>query len=216
MNCENARNLLALRAGGDLPGSDVARLSGHLEACSGCRALGDELTASVAWVRDSTAPPVAVEEYAAIRRDVWRRIEAGGERPRSPLAGRLVLTAAGLFAAALAAVILDRRAPRESRTVVAAPPAATAAARAVGPSPALAEAPSVPAPAHVVTAGPVRAAASILRRPAGRRSPAVSGESAVERIEFRTANPNVRIIWLVRKGEEKSSSRAAGRLEEVS
>jgi hypothetical protein len=38
----------------------------------------------------------------------------------------------------------------------------------------------------------------------------------VDRIEFRTANPNVRIIWLVRKGEDKSSSLKAGRIEEVS
>jgi hypothetical protein len=66
-----------------------------------------------------------------------------------------------------------------------------------------------------VTAPAVQVAASIPRH-RSRRPPAVSGESAVERIEFRTGNPNVRIIWLVKKGEEKSSSFGAGRIEEVS
>jgi hypothetical protein len=212
MKCKEAGTLLALRAGGDLPERDLERLGAHLESCAGCRPLGEELAASFAWTKAFGAPPVSEADYAAMRREVWRRIEAGGAKPAAPFAGRrLVLTAAGLFAAALAAVLLVRRAPRESTTVAAVlPPAAVAAA----PSPAREEAP-VSAPAPLLTA-PARVAASNSRPRVRPRPPAVSGESAVERIEFRTANPNVRIIWLVKKGEEKSSSIEAGRIEEVS
>jgi hypothetical protein len=216
MKCEEAWTLLALRAGGDLPERDLERLGAHLESCAGCRPLGEELAASFAWTKAFGAPPVSEADYAAMRREVWRRIEAGGAKPAAPFAGRrLVLTAAGLFAAALAAVLLVRRAPRESTQVAAVlPPAAVAAGRP-SPAPAREEASVSAAPAPLVTA-PARVTASNSRSRVRPRPPAVSGESAVERIEFRTANPNVRIIWLVKKGEEKSSSIEAGRIEEVS
>lgn len=215
MKCEEAGTLLALRAGGDLLEKDLERLTTHLESCAGCRPLGEELAASFAWTKAPAAPLVSEADYAAMRREVWRRIEAGGAKSAAPFAGgRLVLTAAGLFAAALAAVLLVRRTPRESTPVAAVRPSATAAA-APSPGREEASAAATPAPAPLVTA-PVRVAASNSRPRVRPRPPAVSGESAVERIEFRTANPNVRIIWLVKKGEEKSSSLEAGRIEEVS
>jgi hypothetical protein len=48
-------------------------------------------------------------------------------------------------------------------------------------------------------------------RPAGR-----GAESSVVRIEFQTANPDVRIIWLVKKGEAAPAAVTAGRNQEVS
>jgi hypothetical protein len=59
---------------------------------------------------------------------------------------------------------------------------------------------------------PVPAKARPLRARAGRHTGAVPSE--VVKIEFQTANPDVRIIWLVKKGAETPS--AAGRNQEVS
>jgi hypothetical protein len=217
MNCEKSAVLLALRSGGDLPAKDARALATHVETCEACHKLGDELAESLAWMRTSAAPPASEADYAGIRREVWQRIEAGKPKSHGQFGRRLVLTAAGLFAAALAAVLLVRRAPEDPSTVASAPPPATlgAAAAVQSPAPASVETPAVFAPSPPATE-PSRVAASLPRDRVRPRPPGSSGESRVERIEFRTANPNVRIIWLVKKGEEKSSSLGAGPLEEAS
>jgi len=213
MRCEKARKLLALESGGDLPGARDRALASHLEVCRRCRAFSEELALAVAWMRSAAEPVISEADYAAMRREVWRRIESGrGARSSSFGAGRLVLAAAGLLAAVLSLFLLARKSPQESpvasaRPAVVEPPPAP-------PNPTVSSAGPAPSPAHA--AEPVRVAVSRPPRSARRRPVAPAGDSAVERIEFRTANPNVRIIWLVRKGEEKSSSMPAGRTEEVS
>ena len=220
MTCEKARRLLALRSGGDLPGGREAQVSAHLAGCEPCRSLALDLGRSAAWTKEAVPPPLTDTAYAEMRREVWRRIESGQARPKAGMIGRLAWAAAGIFAAALAAFLLVPR-PRQGSAVVARRPPAIRPRATPATQPAVSPIPEAPAAASAAASAtspePFRVAAvSRPRRPARQRSSAAAGDSPVERIEFRTANPNVRIIWLVRKGEEKSSSNAAGRIEEVS
>jgi anti-sigma factor RsiW len=207
VNCELARKLLPLHAGGDLPEKDSLVVAEHAAQCPDCRALSEDLSRSLAWLRSTGAPSVSESDYTEVRRSVWRRIEEGKpELPGFfPDRSRLLVAGAALFAAVLAGLLLVRR-----------PPDKTITARRE-PSPAPSTPLSVSAPdAPLAKPSPVQvAAASPPSRVRHHRS--VRGEpSGVDRIEFRTANPNVRIIWLVRKGGEKSSSLPAGRNQEVS
>jgi anti-sigma factor RsiW len=210
MTCARARKLLALYAGGDLSEEKAREISRHVEGCPDCRALERELARSVGWLRLGSTPPVAETEYAELRRQVWKRIEAGGRKSSPAPVGRarMTLAAAGVLAAAAAALLLTGR-PRESRLASAppvAPPASTVAAE-----PAVVAQTVSPAPD-----APIAVAAAVPRQHARRSRLSPETNSAVDRIEFRTANPNVRIIWLVKKGEEKSSALDAGRNQEVS
>jgi hypothetical protein len=153
------------------------------------------------WLR-SERPPFTDEDRAAMRRAVWREIEArrqleGGFRP-----ARLVLAGTALLAAVLVAVLWLR------------PPVI---------------APVVPAFA-AVTKDPATVAEAVQRQPAqesprppaiGRARPHVrprrtEPEAVPVRIEFQTANPEVRIIWLVKKGEAAPTTPSSSRHQEVS
>ena len=226
MNCDRARKLLPLFAGEDLDAKDSGAVEEHVARCPECRAFSEELSGSLAWLRSAGAPPASEAEYAEMRRRVWRRVgERGSAAQPAFLQWRKAAFAAAVVLTAIVGTFLFyRRAPRETAIVAAtslAPNIPTPAAvlpggRGAAPSPLPydTEAGGLPAPRvesppaeHVATNSPGRV----------RRQRSVRGESAgVDRIEFRTANPNVRIIWLVRKGEDKSSSLKAGRIEEVS
>ena len=216
MTCERAQRLLALQSGGDLPGGRERKVAAHLEGCEACRSFSGELEQSAAWIREAAPPSVSEASYAEMRREVWRRIESGQANAGARRIGRIAWAAATVATAALAAFLLAPKAPRES-AVPSSRPGDMASLPTRAAAPVVSPAPEA-APASAAEASPaaVRVAAGHPQRPLRRRPSAPAAESAVDRIEFRTANPNVRIIWLVRKGEEKSSSRAAGRIEEVS
>jgi hypothetical protein len=161
------------------------------------------------WLR-SEPPPFTQEDFAAMRRGVWREIE---EQKRARVAfrpGRFVF--AGALCAAAAVALLWLR-PSAEGPFVAPPafdgvPAISAEAAALGRSdlggsrtPFAAAAPSSSAPR---------------RWRAGARPGAVPADDAPVKIEFQTANPDVRIIWLVKKDEAPPRSISAGRKEEVS
>lgn len=154
------------------------------------------------WLR-SERPSFAEEDFAAMRRGVWRAIETRRRPEGAFRPGRLLFAGGALLAAALVAMLWLRprseslEAVASARTPVpAAPPAAAdtpASQRLVG---------DVPAP----TAARRRLPA---RRPRG-------FEGAPVKIEFQTPNPDVRIIWLVKKDEAPPRTISAGRKEEVS
>lgn len=164
------------------------------------------------WLR-SERPPFGEEDRAAMRRAVWREIEAQGRAPRGFVfrfrTTRIALAGAGaLLAAVLAAVLWLRPIP----VAPDGPAAAT-----VLPDPAKRPAPA-PAPEAVQRES---VEASLAPPATGRSRPSLrtrrtEPRGVPVRIEFQTANPEVRIIWFVKKGEAAPRLLPAGHQQEVS
>ncbi len=207
MTCRKVEKALPLFVGRDLDPARMSEVAAHLAACERCLGLHAELAAGRAFLEASPAAPISEADYAALRRAVWSRIETGVVSPAGGLAGRLILASGGLVAVALAAILVPHARPELPR-------AADRTGSVPGEEPAVAalpatpreEPPRQPVPATSVGDRPRKAA-----RLAGR-----GPESSVVRIEFQTANPNVRIIWLVKKGEAAPAAAPAGRNQEVS
>lgn len=205
MKCASVGKALPLFIGRDLDAASMREISAHLATCGGCRMAETSLRRSREWLESAPPPPMDESDFAAIRRGVRRRIEANGDAgPRDRRrAGGLAL--AGVLAAALLAVVFFLRPaseiPRPAAAghspvaVLAAPPSSSRAAE------------NLPAPA------PRRAIRQVSR--ARIRLPAPAARPGIVKIEFQTANPDVRIIWLV-KGGDAVPSAAAGRNQEVS
>ncbi|HYR46146.1 MAG TPA: zf-HC2 domain-containing protein [Thermoanaerobaculia bacterium] len=208
MTCRRVEKALPPFVGRDLDPSRMASVAAHLAACERCRSLQVELAGSRAWLEASPAPPIPQADYATMRRAVWHRIETGAGKHASGRAGRLVLASAGILAVAFAAILVFRarleipRAPGRAASA----PHEEAAAVAAPPARSLEEPSSPSAPVQFARHSPRKPV-----RPAGR-----GAESSVVRIEFTTANPDVRIIWLVKKGEAAPAAAPAGRNQEVS
>lgn len=206
MTCRKMERALPLFVGRDLDPARMSQVAAHLAACERCRGLHEELAAGRAFLEASPAAPLSEADYADLRRAVWIRIETGVGRPTRGRLGRLILASAGVMAVALAAILVLHR-PEHPQA-----PGRTGAA--FREEPAVAALPAAPreeppAPPEPVTAGgytPRKAVRTAARGP----------ESRVVRIEFQTANPDVRIIWLVKKGETAPAAAPAGRNQEVS
>jgi hypothetical protein len=153
------------------------------------------------WLR-SEQPPFSEEDRAVMRRGVWREIEARAAAQGAFRPARLVFAGAAVLAAVLVAVLWLR--PLPGAPVVPALAAVTTSAApvvaAVQRLP-VEDSPRPPAAAHVRT----------YARPRRREA-----EGVPVRIEFQTANPEVRIIWLVKKGEAAPRPFSSGRHQEVS
>jgi hypothetical protein len=207
MTCRKVEKALPLFVGRDLGPARMAAVAAHLAGCERCRGLQAELAAGRAFLEASPAPPLLPEDYAAMRRAVWSRIETGAGSLAGGRAGRLILASAGILAVAFSAILVLR-----ARLEIPRAPGGTAAAGreepAVAALPAIAREEPHPSPAPAASGrdNPLKAV-----RHAGR-----GPESSVVRIEFQTANPDVRIIWLVKKGEAAPAAVPAGRNQEVS
>jgi hypothetical protein len=211
MKCAKVSKDLPLLAGGDLGERKKLLVRAHLEACGECRALHEELLRSRAWRAATLAPRFEEAEAAELRQAVWREIRASGHGAGAPAgrgAGAAFWRAAGVAAALLigfAAAIQIRPGRGASRVSPpdSIPPRATAVALATPPR---LERPVAREPASETP--PLSRA-----RGGGRSARAVTPD--LVRIEFQTANPDVRIIWLVKKDAE-SPSATPGRHQEVS
>ena len=214
MTCERSEKLLALPDEGAVSPRHARRLAAHLQGCGRCRSLQRELARSRQWIESAPSPPLADEDFAAVRRGVWREIETRGldSRGGASTSRSLGLAAAGLAAMALGTIWLARRAPEPASPSPVAPAVAPlVAAVPEPPSAGASERPAAPAVASsAVSPAPVERVAR-----AARRRAAPAREPGFSRIEFRTANPNVRVIWLVEKGRGVSSAPPAGRNQEV-
>ena len=206
MTCARMEKTLPLFVGRDLDPARMSEVAAHLLSCEHCRGLHAELAAGRAFLEASPSEPLSEADYADLRRAVWRRIEADSGRPARGGLGRLVLATAGLAAVALAAILVVHARPQVPR----APGQTPAALRKELPVAALPEAPReeppAPSPARSVGDPPRKAV----------RMAARGTESHVVRIEFQTANPDVRIIWLVKKRETAPAAAPASRNQEVS
>lgn len=211
MTCETVRRKLPLFVGDDLEAAARRPVAAHLETCDVCRAIEQELAASRQWLESVSATPFSESDYATMRQAVWRRIEGRGLEAGTGGFRRLAVAATGILAAVIAAVFLLHapveapRAPVRARAAVTEEPAVAAA-------PARAEEKSIPDIGGTPSVKTVRSRQPHLATRAARPD----AESSVARIEFQTANPHVRIIWLVNKGEAAPATRPASRNEEVS
>jgi len=126
--------------------------------------------------------PLNDDDFAAIRRNVMTAMAARNERRLFPIVMRYAIAAAVIVAIGIALV------PRHASK----PAAATPPKRSV----VIASAPA-PAPAPIVT--PVTSQPPIARvahRPRQHRAPHIELAHQNIRVEFRTSDPDVRIIWI--------------------
>jgi hypothetical protein len=204
MTCRKVEKALPLFVGG-LDPARMSEVAAHLAARERCRGLHAELAAGRAFLEVSPARPLRGGLRRAAPRVGAGSRRTAGIRPRSR--GRLILASAGPWpwpsrrSSSCTPGPRSRRAPGRTGAAPREEPAVAAlpAASREEPLP-------TPAPALSVAASPRKA-----NQPA-RRGP----ESRVVRIEFQTANPDVRIIWLVKKGEAAPAAAPAGRNQEVS
>ncbi len=204
MNCRRAVRLLCLDAGGNLEPRRRPAAAEHLASCAACRSFRGDLEAALAAARSWEFPESQIggEE---LRRSVWREIRKERARKRAfgALGFRSLITAAAAAAcAALLVSLLSRRTARETVSVVSLP----------APSPIA----SSPAPSPF-TATSQRNTSIVYSRALSRPRRIPSAESGITRIEFRTPDPQVRIIWLLgREASEPSRVPPSGPKQEVS
>ena len=208
MKCSGVERILTRFVGEELEGRRKREIEDHLVGCERCRLLQEDLQGSRAWIGSIRAPSLGEAESVELRRGVWREIESRGLRAGGafPRYRRLaVSSAAGLLLTVLMGLaVLSKGRPGR----VASPPSAGLPA---APREAVAAA-APPEPFEKSAPAPDSVTARFPRARGGRHPAAVPSD--VVKIEFQTANPDVRIIWLVKKGAETPS--AAGRNQEVS
>ena len=125
--------------------------------------------------------PLTDDDFAAIRRNVMSTIAAHNERRFFPIVMRFAIAAAVIVAVGIALV------PHRTSTPAAAAP--------TKPTVVIASVPAPPAP----VVAPVTAQPPIVRiahRPRQHRAPHSELAQQNIRVEFRTSDPDVRIIWI--------------------
>jgi hypothetical protein len=127
--------------------------------------------------------PLDDDDFAAIRRNVMSTIAARNERRLFPIVMRFAIAAAVIVAIGLA--LVSRRA---------ATPVATAIKTTKHPE---AIASTAPAPVPVPEPAPIVApVARVVHRPRQHRAAHIELAHQNIRVEFRTSDPDIRIIWI--------------------
>jgi anti-sigma factor RsiW len=210
MRCDEIEKLVPLYVEGDLPARRAERVRRHVEGCAACRSLLDGFRSSQRWLHGARAPEVGGAALEALRRTVWRRIEA--EPPRSaawreieriwagmrrwvaqPTMATLALFVVVTGSFALSRVTATSSAGRPGHTRWTTAPASDGAGSAGAPAGRAAgearpEAPSEPMLAQ---------ASADLGGDGAERDPTSDEPGADDslRIEIQTRDPDVRIIW---------------------
>ena len=166
---------------GDLAAAELAAVDRHLADCPACRAAAESLRTSQTWLREALAPPFDARDHDAFRRRVMDQIRAESRAPSRRLNPRPALLAACAAALLVATLTWRRERPTSGRP-------APMAALQPNPEPA----PEAPSPARAEPTGTAPRPA----RPRMATAPADSPPEAPTRIEFQTADPTIRIIWL--------------------
>jgi len=187
---------LPLWVGGDLDAAGLAAVNRHLDQCAECRSAAQDLRVSQDLLREAATSPFEVSDRERLRRQVMAQVRAEpAAKPVRRLIPRSALLAAGA-ASLLLATLLWRQSPA---VAVPQPTAAPGAPQhPPQPSPTMAVR-QVPPPLHT-------------RRPAA-SPPETPSPGGPARIEFQTADPTIRIIWLA---QSKSLPDTTPSLEEKS
>jgi hypothetical protein len=180
-------DLLPLWVEGDLNGTEQAAVDSHLAVCPACRSAAEQLKTSQAWLREAMAAPFDASDQGRLRRRVMDQIRT--EIPAKPV--RRLTVRPALLAACAATLLVATLVWRRGR-------GDDGGAPLLLPSP-LPEVVQPPTPPDPPSNRVDRQTAS-LHHPRGRPAskpdlePTPQGEPT--RIEFQTADPNIRIIWL--------------------
>lgn len=191
MNSPHVLEHLPLWVEGDLGESETAVIDGHLAECSACREAAEDLRRSQAWLREAMASPFEARDRDRLRRAVMDRIRAEAALPPSPR----FLTRPALLAACAASLLVASLAwwlPRDRGQAPTMVRVAPAPDGTLGPSG------RTPQP---ITAVPRISPSPQIRVTQARIAPVPTHEtesppSEPARIEFQTADPTIRIIWL--------------------
>lgn len=179
---------LPLWVEGDLDLQEHLSVEGHLAQCPECRAASEQLRASQAWLRAALDSPFSPEDRERLRRKVMAQLHAEpAPRPLGRLTSRHALLAAS--AATLLLALSWRLSPRPATSAV--PPQILPSQPHGSVQPALSRPAAAPAwpPVPLARAAPTS-------YPASRAEVLDPPGAAPARIEFQTADPSIRIIWL--------------------
>ncbi len=169
-------NQLPLWIGGDLDDDEAVAVERHLADCPACRAEAERLSTSQAWLREAMASPFDASDGERLRQRVMAQLPA-----RTRPVRRLHLRPAFMAAAALLVAALVWRQHGD--------PGAPAPMQA--PNPGVPAVPTTPAALPRTAALPQPRA-----HPRPRSHPIPPTQDEPARIEFQTADPAIRIIWL--------------------
>jgi len=170
---------LPLWVDGDLDAASLAAVEHHLVQCPDCREAAESLRASQNLLREAMVPPFGVSDRERLRRQVMAQVRA--ETPAKPV--RRLLPRAALLAACAASLLLTVFLWRRNPAVIVQHPAAV---------PNTPRHPQQPPPAVAVRQD------SPLHHTLGSLAPLREAPPPLgpARIEFQTADPTIRIIWL--------------------
>lgn len=170
---------LTLWVEGDLDAASLAAVEHHLAQCPDCASAAGDLRASQDLLREATTSPFEASDRARLRWQVMAQVRSeAAPRPVRRLLPRAALLAA-CAASLLLTVFLWRQAPAMSVPPPMPDPRATQQPLLQPPALAVRQIPAPP-----ITRGPAALA---------REAPPPLGPA---RIEFQTADPTIRIIWL--------------------
>lgn len=176
---------------GDLSSHERIRLEAHLVECPTCHEAAEELRTSQAWLREALVSPFDPTDAARLRRRVMDQIrEEAAAQPIQRFRVRPALLAACAATLLMASLVWRRERGHslQPATVGIPQPIKVAGGRTV----------SIPEAAPK----PIRDHRHITPLPKSRVAPVprAEAESPPEglpaRIEFQTADPTIRIIWL--------------------
>ncbi len=208
MSCQPIETMIPLFVEGDLPGRKAEKVRGHLEGCAGCRALAEGFRDSQRWLRRAwRAPDLGGAALDLVRRNVTRAIDNDARPPALWLrlerlwstlrhfAASPAVAMTAVFFVAMTSIGLTRLSG-ERPILYDEAPAATA---------------DDPTDAELAAAAPDRLLAQAkLVELGGDPVELALDDSATQaaddrlRIEIRTGDPNVRIIWF--SPQEKAAS----------
>ncbi|MBP1773927.1 MAG: putative zinc-finger [Holophagaceae bacterium] len=181
---------LPLWVEGDLTAPELEAVERHLAACPACREAADQLRQSQAWLREALASPFGAEDRARLRASVMARLAAPPPAPRRFLVPSALLAAAAVLVVAVLTWNRPQGKPAPLPTAGTGPEFTSRATAGATDIPA--PAPPLPPRVRLARAAHAQAQLQVRQRPDGtalpRREPA--------RLEFQTADPTIRIIWL--------------------
>ena len=207
MKCTHIKRLLPLYAGGDLPIQEADSVRAHLFACQHCNDLAIDFSESSSWLDSQGRVDFDDRFFDELRDSVWQRVRA--EQRESPQSSWryawILLFASATAIAVLAAMPLLRS--RDSRAPAKIEVARETRAPDVVSTVTDASPVKQPTRRHINRLSVRRDADAVAvmngERPASTESfkleePAPS-PNVIRRIEIQTADPTIRIIWIVQE-----------------